>query len=121
METSQIIEVVKATAGSIDSLISQTAYFFAIQAASSWLAVSLPLLILFGILLRLGSTFKASGSSHQTVGMFVLAAWLCFAVTLYTGVRGVSHVLQAAFSPSIYVASEVGGIVELLKSLPLKK
>lgn len=121
MNTEQIIEVVKATAGSLDSLISQFAYFFAIQAASKWLSITLPLLILFGILLRLASTFKVNGSSHQTAGTFVLVAWIMFAATLFTGVRGVAHIVQAAMAPSIYVASEIGGVDELLKLFSTKR
>lgn len=120
MNTEQIIEVIKATSGTLDSLISQFAYFFAIQAASKWFAVTLPLLILFGIILRLASTFKAAGSSEQTVGTMILTAWVLFAITLYSGVRGISHVLQAAVAPSIYVASEAGDIGQLLKLIPKK-
>jgi len=121
MDTAQIIEVVKATAGSLDSLISQFAWFLAIHAASGWLSFTLPLLIMFGIFLRVGSTLKVEGSDPRLVGGMVLLAWTFFALTLFTGVRGVSYVIQAAVSPSIYVASEVGGVAELLKSLPLKK
>lgn len=121
MNTEQIIEVIKATAGTLDSLISQFAYFFAIQAASKWFAVSLPLLILFGIMLKLASTFKAAGSSAQTVGSMVLAAWVLFAITLYSSVRGASHILQAAMAPSIYVASEMGDISQVLKLIPKKE
>jgi hypothetical protein len=121
MNTEQIIEVIKATSGTLDSLISQFAYFFAIQAASKWLAVTLPLLIVFGIMLRIAATFKAEGSSHQTVGSIVLVAWMLFAVTLYTGVRGVSHILQAAMAPSIYVASEMGDLSQVLKLITKKE
>lgn len=118
MNTDQIIEIIKATSGTTEALITQLAYFFAIQAASKWFAVTLPLLILFGILLRLASTFKLEGSSHQTVGTFVLSAWMLFGITLYPGVRGISHILQEAIAPTIYVASEAG---DLLESLTLIK
>jgi len=117
MDTEQVIEIIKATAGSLDSLITQFAYFYAIHAASQWFAVSLPLLILFGVILRMASSLKVSGSSPETVGALVLVAWVMFAVTIYSGVRGTSHILQAAMSPSAYVASEAGNLTDVLKIL----
>ena len=117
MDTTQIIEIVKATSGTLDSLVSQTAYFFAIGAASKWLSFSLPLLVLFGIFLRVASTLKASGSKPETVGLLVIASWVLFSLTLFTGVKGVSHIVQAAVAPSIYVATEFGEVAEVLKGL----
>lgn len=120
METAQIIEIVKATAGSLDSLISQTAWFFAIKASAHWLSIGVPLLVLFGVILRVASTLKVSGASAEKIGYYILTAWLVFAGSLYSTVNGLAPLLQAAVSPSIYVAAEVSGVDEALKSL-LKK
>ena len=116
MNTEQIIEIVKATAGSIDSLIQQTAYFFAVQASAKWLSVSLPLLILFSITLKVKSTLKDEINAAK-LGMLTLLAWGFFAVTLFTGVRGIAHIVQASLAPSIYAASELGGIEKLFDSI----
>lgn len=116
MDSATIIEIVKASSGSIDNLISQTAWYFAVQAAARWFSVTLPLLILFGIFLKVSQTLKVAASKPEVVGALVITAWVLFAATLFTGVRGLAHVVQAAVAPSIYVASEVGGIVELLKA-----
>ncbi len=113
MDTTQVIEIIKATAGSIDSLISQIAFFFAIGQASFWLSFSLPLLIMFSVLQKLAKTFP----SETQKGTLVLLAWICFSLTLFTGVRGIAHLAQAAAAPSVYVAAEFGQVGELIKGL----
>lgn len=110
MEATQIIEIIKATAGSLDSLIQQVAYFFAIGQAAFWLSFSFPLLIMFSVLQKVAKLFDSVNSR----GLLVLAAWVCFSLTVFTGVRGLAHIAQAAAAPSIYVASEVGQLQTLL-------
>lgn len=117
MDTQQVIDIIKATGGTVSELISQAAFFFAIQQASKWLSISLPLLILFSVLLKIAKTNKVSGMSDEKVGIYVLVAWLAFAGTLFTGVRGVAHLIQAAVSPAIYVAATATDVHQLIQEL----
>lgn len=121
METQQIIEIIKATAGSVDHLITQLAFFMAITAAAHWLSFTLPLLLVGGIFLRISKSEAALPNGNTAVsGSLIIVAWLGFGLAIFTGVRGVAPVLQAALAPSIYVATEVGG-VDKLKELMEKK
>lgn len=115
MEINQIIEVVKATAGSLDSLISQTAWFFAIKSSAHFLSIGIPLLVLFGIMLRIAATIKVQGASAEKVGSIIFGAWLIFGISLWSTVNGLAPLLQAATAPSVYVASEIGGLEKLLE------
>jgi hypothetical protein len=117
MNTENIIQVINATAGATGNLLNQLAWFFSVGAAAKWLSCSLPLLILFGILMKIAVTLKAEGKPTETVGKVVFVAWVLFAGTLYTGVRGVAHILQASLAPLVYVASEVGSVTELIKEV----
>jgi len=119
LDTNQIVTIIQQTGGTISTLISQVAYFFAIQQAAAWLSFTFPCLLLFSVLLKIAKTQKALGDVDKT-GYTALFAWLLFSVALYTGVRGMAHVAQAAFSPAIYVASEIGGIDALLRSVEKK-
>ena len=114
MNQEMIISIIKATAGSLDSLISQVAWMLAVQAAAHYLSVTLPLVLVGSILLRLAATEKGLGN-HAKAGSFILAAWVLFAGSLFTGVRGVAPLAQAALSPSVYVAMEAGDILKLIK------
>ena len=116
METSAIIEIIKATAGSLDSIISQLAWFFAIKAAAGWLSFTLPCLLLFGVLHKVAKSYNAT-SQHEKAGAFILIAWIVFCGALYTGTKGIAHVAQAAVSPSVYVALEAGDLLNVLKGL----
>jgi hypothetical protein len=108
MRAEQIIEIIKATAGTASDLVNQLAWFFALGAASRWFAYSLPLLILFGVLLRIAATLKADGAQSGTIGKVIFFAWVLFGATLYSSTRGFGHILQAAFAPTIYLAIETG-------------
>ncbi len=117
MNTEYIIQIINATAGATGNLINQLAWFFSIGAAAKWLSCTLPLLILFGILIKIASTLKAEGKPTELVGKVIFVAWVLFAGTLYTGVRGVAHIMQAAVAPMVYVASEVGSISDVIKEI----
>jgi hypothetical protein len=118
MNTESIIQIVSAAAASTGQLVTQLAWFFSIQAAAGWLSISLPLLIIFGVLMKAAATLKAQDSNnHMAVGKLIIIAWIVFAGTIFTGVRGMAHVVQAAFAPTIYVMSEVGQIGEAIKSV----
>jgi hypothetical protein len=117
MNTESIIQIINATAGATTDLIGQLAWFFSIGAAAKWLSCSLPLLILFGILMKIASTLKAEGKPTETIGKIIFTAWLLFAGTLYTSVRGVAHIIQASVAPIVYVATEVGSVADIIKSM----
>jgi hypothetical protein len=117
MNAQQIIEIVGAASGSVSELLSQLAWFFSVQAAAKWLSISLPLLILFGVLMKVATTLKVTGADAGKVGIAIFTAWVFFAGTLFTGVRGLAHVVQAFTAPAVYVLSEVGDISEAIKSI----
>jgi hypothetical protein len=116
MNTETIIEIIKATSHTVDSLIAQIAWFFAIRAAAHWLSVSLPLILIGSVFFRLASTEKSLGNI-QKAGTFILAAWVMIGASLYTGVNGMAPLLQAAVSPSIFVATEASDLSHLISSL----
>lgn len=119
MDTSQIIQIINATSANVSTLISQVAWFFAIQSAAHWLSFTLPCLLMFSVLLRLAKTSKTM-EQVETAGRFVLFAWIFFAASLYTGVRGLAHVAQAAVAPTVYVASEIGEIGAVVSQITKK-
>lgn len=116
MTTQDVITIIQQSGATLSSLINQVAFFFAIQSAAAWLCYTLPSLLLFGVLLKIAKTTKALGNEEKAGGV-IFAAWLFFAVSLFTGVRGMAHVAQAALSPVVYVASELGGIDKLLQEV----
>jgi hypothetical protein len=115
MDTNQVIEIIKATSGSIDSFISQLAWFFAVKAAADWLSFTVPLLLLFSVLLRIASSLKVEGGSAEKRGGVIFFAWVFFGIAMFTGVKGMAPVLQAALSPSVYVMFEAGDMYEVIK------
>lgn len=121
MNIENIITIIERTGGTLSTLISQIAFFFAINSAAHWLSFTLPCLLLFTILLRIAKSQKAlaggDASAEAKTGGIVFAAWLFLAATLFTGVRGLAHVAQAAVSPAVYVASELGGLGTLIEKL----
>ncbi len=112
MSVESIISIINATGDTVSHIIFQVAMFFAIQQASTWLSITFPCLLLYGLFLRIAG--GAATSESPLVGLKV-AAYILLAVTLFTGVRGASHILQAAVSPSVYVASEIGAIDKIIQ------
>ena len=112
MDTTQIIEIVKATAGSASVLINQVAWFFAIQQAAQWLSFSFPLLMLFSVMHKLRSKFP-----ETSAGAMGLVAWILLALAIGTGVRGAAHLAQASLAPTVYAAEAVGSVQKLMETL----
>ena len=114
MDTEQIIQVINATAGATSGLLSQVAWFLAIEQAAHWLSLSFPALVLFGVIMRVKKNTKDPKEEDKgPLGILVLAGWLLFAFTVYTSVKGLAHIAQAGFAPTMYVADQIGGIDSL--------
>lgn len=111
MNTENILKIIEATGDTVSDLIFQIAMFFAIHQAAFWLSITFPCLLLYGLLLRIAK--GAATEDSPLVGLKV-AAYVLLAVTLFTGTRGVAHFAQAALSPVIYVANEIGALDKLL-------
>lgn len=122
MNIDNIIMLIEKTGGTLSTLITQIAFFFAIQSAAGWLSFTLPCLLLFGILLRIAKSQKALANTEgeARVGAIVFAAWVFLAASLFTGVRGMAHIGQAALSPVVYVAGELGGLNAIIEKLGKK-
>jgi hypothetical protein len=115
MNQEMIISIINQVGGTASQLVTQIAFFFAIKAAASWFSFTLPCLLLFGVLLKIAKTQKTLDGNDSKVGGTILAAWIVFSLSLFTGTRGVAHILQAALSPVVYTATEVGDITQVLK------
>lgn len=116
-DAQQIVTIIQQTGGTISQLITQIAFFFAVQAASQWLSFSLPCLLLFSVLLKIAKSQKSltNEGASERAGLTVFFAWLFFSASLFTGVRGISHIVQASLAPIVYVTSEIGGIEKLIE------
>jgi hypothetical protein len=114
MDINMMIEILKTVGAPITELINQVAWFLAIGAASKWLSITFPCLILFSVFIRMGNSMQQEDKSKE--GELKFLAWILVAVTIYTGVRGTSHVMQAAFAPTVYIATEFKEASDLLKA-----
>jgi hypothetical protein len=112
MSPEQITQILNAASGNLSTLISQVAWFFAIGWAAKWLSFSFPLLMLFSVFMKV----KKNMSDDVHKGFTSIVGWILLAVSLYTGTRGVAHLLQAGLAPTVYVANESGFLPELLKN-----
>ena len=114
MNTEAIIQIINTTAGATSGLITQVAWFLAIGQAANWLSLSFPALLLFTVIMRVKKNTRPSSDEERgKLGVLVLIGWLLFAFTTYTGVKGIAHMAQAGFAPTIYVTDSLGGLQAL--------
>ena len=112
MSVENIIQIINATGDTVSHILFQVAMFFAIQQASMWFSITFPCLLLYGLFLRIA---KGAATQESPLVFLKVAAYLLLAVTVFTGVRGSAHLLQAAVSPSVYVINQVGAIDKLIQ------
>jgi hypothetical protein len=110
MNTESLIQVINATSTGTSALLSQIAWFLAIGQAAHWLSYSLPLMLLFSVIMKVRKNLEDKTKG----GLLVLVGWGLLALSVHTGTKGIAHLLQAGLSPGIYVADHSGIVNKLL-------
>jgi hypothetical protein len=110
MNTESLIQVINATSTGTSALLSQIAWFLAIGQAAHWLSYSLPLMLLFSVIMKVRKNLEDKTKG----GLLALVGWGLLALSVHTGTKGIAHLLQAGLSPGIYVADHSGIVNKLL-------